>query len=437
MAEHPPFFGIERASRLTALSDDEHRSVQARRNGRTSASVVGTLLTACALLWATASSQQALGVGGQALGTNPIDPCAFGVDAPGCYDLQQALHVGVADFETLARLLFGVPDSIVEDVGAADIHRVLQARLDALADPTTRFSLASGLGGEYMCIHGRALAGFDAMFDAHDGCTAPDGTGRTAIGVPVSWSRPATPAPESGATTTNAAPSEPDSAGAFWTRPSQALVDERARALTAAQTERWRIDNEGHSTFLDLAEQRVRFALRLTDFWSSDEVIDHNRAALEQQRHSARLLYWITITLVIAGIVLTVVQFIIAAVTSLRVKPDLDAVVAAAVRVPHDPVSAPAAEPTATPPAVPGSPTNATPAAQAAPVLTAHDHVRLAETEFKFEMQKIGFSVRTSIVGVVLLFASFAFMFLYMRYAFPLSFPQVPALESTDAPSDD
>jgi len=454
MAQHPSLVDYGRHAIQGSLSSEERTARATREAARTGTQLIGiTLLAGTLLLGATAFAQPTLQLGDRPFDSSAIDACALGVSFDGCFSVAEAFEANVTNYESLLRSVGVSLDAIDLQFDPADQTRLFSAFSTALEDPTTRLSFVPG--GEYMCVFNQvlndALVGSPqlASFFAHDGCTTGDGTGFGAISVPLGSSGtarpeltgtlgapiyvpsgPAMPEPSGTQPTTPATPGRvtADDAAPFWGLASQDVIDAHARAVTAAQTERWRIDNEVLETSVELGHEAARYRNRLADWWSSPDVIAHNRSALEQQQQAARALYWITLGLVVAGIVLTIVQFTIAMITSLRVKRDLPALAVARASMAriedaeqHQPDE------------------HDTSAAKVhgAPAVTVHDHMRLVDTEFKFELEKIGFSVKTSIVGVVLLLTSFAFMFLYMRYAFPLSFPQAPALESTVAPSGD
>lgn len=300
--------------------------------------------------------------------------------------------------------------SVLSSLATTTLASVQRPLLQLLEDRNTGiFSLSQN---DALCILNRnapeALSDLRASLpdlQAHNGCSGIGGV--VVIGYPgmPGSDRPGSPSDPVAKKDPPETPIPPDTSlnSTFWARLGQQELDLYMAAFREAQVTKWRLENEARDAANNLTVELAAAQVRFADYWSSDDVLDHNSAALKHQRFASGVVFYIVLFLVGLGVCLTVAQFVIAMRTSRQIRPELPEVKNAFKAV---------AVGTAGPAAV-----------------------QLAETEFKFEMGKIGMAVRTSIIGMVVLIASFGFLFLYLRYAFPLSFPSVPAVEAISTES--
>lgn len=319
-----------------------------------------------------------------------------------------------ATFMTVPDVSFWRPSAQIPNEVRLQVSNLLAP---LLADPGT---YVVSYPNDALCVFNiakpEALAGIGNLLpelQASNGCSSIGGV--AIVGYTVLPVEPGQPEVGGGGES-NAPDPASGSPGqsSFWALVSQAEVDKYAAAFTEARTVQWSAENSARQSANSAAERLADARFNLAQFWSSQSIIDHNKAAIRQQRTASGVLFYVVLVLVGLGIVMTVVQFIIAMRTSGQMKDELPEVKSALEAV----AAAGAAQPGAD--HAGNVRLNALPAA-----------MQLAETELKLEMGKIGMTVKTSIIGVVVLIASFGFLFLYLRYVFPLSFPSVPAIEAS------
>lgn len=160
-----------------------------------------------------------------------------------------------------------------------------------------------------------------------------------------------------------------------------------------------------NENFASLLEAR----LNLIRFWNGQDIIEHNQEVLRIHRRTGHITFWIAVSAFAVGILLSIVQFVMAAIQQKKIKTDLNSVKIVRNQVPQilNSLATGAQSPTDTP--------------------TTLEAIKALEQSFEHEVEaefnKVRLVMRTNALGVIILAISAVFFALYLIFVFPISFP--------------